>query len=167
MPRPAWLALGAAAGALALDVAAPLAVRLGAGCVLAMALVLAAIRRPRIALSAAAVGLGVLAIACRAGLANHATSASVVLPSGEGPWVGVVQGVGAPRAGSRPAIVLLALEPPLLVAVTLPSYPAVVPSDRIELHGRIRAPPLDNYGAYLARIGAAGTLRSDSLALLP
>src|SRR5437867_4197507 len=42
MPRPAWLAVGAAVGALALDVAAPLAVLLGAGCALPVAPALAA-----------------------------------------------------------------------------------------------------------------------------
>ena len=167
MPRPAWLAVGAALGALALNVVAPLAVLLGAGCALTMAFALAAAHRPAIARSAAALGFGVLAIGFRGGLTSHATAAGTALPAGEGPWVGVVQSVGAPRAGSRPAVVLLSLEPPVLVATTVPSYPAVVPSDRVELHGRIRAPPLDDYGAYLARIGATGTLRADSLELLP
>src|SRR6185312_6305328 len=72
------------------------------------------------------------------------------------------------RAGARPALVQLETEPPALVAATLPWYPPVVPGDRIELRGRIRPPPAaDDYGAYLERIGAVGTLRAESISLAP
>ena len=74
--------------------------------------------------------------------------------------------VGAPREGSRPAVVRLD-QPPVTVAATLPWYPAVVPNDNVELAGRIRPPPEDDYGKYLARIGAVGTLRAERLELLP
>jgi competence protein ComEC len=166
MPRPAWLAIGAAAGALALDAIAPLAVLLAAGCLVSVA---AALHSPPHAMKArvaAAVALGVLAVGIR-GASAHAPAGTTTVPRGEGPWVGVVHGVGSPRAGSRPATVQLETDPPLLVAATLPWYPSVVPGDRVELRGGIRAPPADDYGAYLARIGAAGTLRADGLKLLP
>ena len=39
--------------------------------------------------------------------------------------------------------------------------------DRVEVRGTVRPPPPDDYGAYLARIGAAGTLRADGLEVLP
>src|SRR6185295_9466116 len=54
-----------------------------------------------------------------------------------------------------------------LVAATLPWYPSVDPGDRVRLEGRVRPPPDDDYGAYLARIGATGTMRASSLELLP
>jgi competence protein ComEC len=110
--------------------------------------------------------LGVIAIGLRAGLEAGPPAVLAPAPSGDGPWVGVVQTVGAPRAGTRPATVLLEGTPAALVAATLPWYPPVVPSDRVELRGRIRPPPPDDYGAYLARIGAVGTLRADRLELL-
>ncbi|HTK44469.1 MAG TPA: ComEC/Rec2 family competence protein [Patescibacteria group bacterium] len=167
MPRPAWLAIGAAAGALALGLpASPLVLLLGASCALAVSVALHASGRAGPARRAAALGLGVLAIAIRAG-ATPPPSGPGRLPAGEGPWIAVVHSVGAPRVGARPAVIELQTEPALLVAATLPWYPPVVPSDRVELRGRIRPPPGDDYGGYLARIGAVGTLRADSLALLP
>ena len=42
-----------------------------------------------------------------------------------------------------------------------------MPGDRVEVAGRIRPPPADEYGEYLAKIGAIGTLRADALELLP
>jgi len=166
MPRPAWLAIGAAAGALALDALAPLVVLLAGACVLSVSTALLASRRPGKARAATAIALGVLAVGIR-GTTSHAPAGATALPRGDGPWVGVVQSVGSPRAGSRPAVVQLETDPPLLVAATLPWYPSVVPSDRVELRGGIRAPPPDDYGAYLARIGAAGTLRAEGLNVLP
>ena len=53
------------------------------------------------------------------------------------------------------------------VAATLPWYPSVIPNDRIELGGSIRPPPEDDYGVYLARIGAIGTIRADQVQVLP
>ena len=84
----------------------------------------------------------------------------MALPGGDGPWIGVVQTVGAPRAGTRPATMLVEVEGggPVRIAATLPWFPAVVPGDRVEVAGRIRPPPADEYGEYLAKIGAIGTL---------
>ena len=167
MPRPAWLAIGAAAGALALSAISPLAVVLSAGCGLVASLAALAGRRPDAARKLAPLALGIAAIGLRGGLAAQALPDTGPIPGGDGPWFAFVQSVGAPRAGGRPAVVTLQTVPPVIVAATLPSYPAVVPSDRVELRGRIRPPPEDDYGAYLARIGAMGTLRVDSLSLLP
>ncbi len=168
MPRPAWLAIGASVGALALDVApSPLVLVLCAAAGLAVSVALVASGRPVAARRSAALALGVLAIAIR-GATAPAPGAPGVAPDGDGPWLGVVQSVSAPRAGARPALVQLETEPPALVAATLPWYPPVVPGDRIELRGRIRPPPAaDDYGAYLERIGAVGTLRAESLSLAP
>ncbi|HEY4188835.1 MAG TPA: ComEC/Rec2 family competence protein [Candidatus Limnocylindrales bacterium] len=75
--------------------------------------------------------------------------------------------MGAPRDGNRLATIRLEGDAPILIAATLPWYPPVVPGDRVQVHGGIRPPSPDDYGAYLARIGAVGTLRADALALLP
>jgi competence protein ComEC len=167
VPRPAWLAVGAASGSLALGLAlSPLVVILCGCCALAVSVALRVSGRRTEASRSAALSVGVLAIALR-GASALPPSASAKIPAGDGPWIGVVQSVGAPRAGARPAVVEIETQPPVLVAATLPWYPAVVPSDRVELTGRIRPPPPDDYGAYLARIGAVGTLRADGIELLP
>jgi competence protein ComEC len=114
----------------------------------------------------APIALGVLLVSLRAELRGGAPPPGPV-PVGDGPWVGVVESVGAPRQGQRPATIRLAIVPPTRVAATLPWYPPVVPGDRIQLRGHVRPPPPDDYGAYLARIGAAGTLRADQLQVLP
>jgi len=167
MPRPAWLALGAAAAALASTSVSPPAIALAAAALLAVACALWASQRVVPARSTMAFAIGVAAIAARAALTSGPSSPAAAIPTGDGPWTAVVQSVGAPRAGSSPAVVLLEREPPIVVAATLPWYPPLVPGDRIELRGRIRAPPADDYGAYLARIGAVGTLRADGLRALP
>jgi competence protein ComEC len=167
MPRPAWLAVGAASGALALAAAvAPVVTSLGLG-LLSLSVAAAGARRRTIAWRLALLAIGVLAIGLRSTLAGPPAPVTQAVPNGEGPWIGVVQSVGAPRAGARPAVIRLETDPPLLVAATLPWFPAVVPSDRVELRGRIRPPPDDEYGEYLARIRAAGTLRAEALDLLP
>jgi len=166
VPRPAWLAIGAAAGAVGLGATSPLAIVLFAGCGLVASLATLALRRPGTARKLAPVALGIAAIGLRGGLATPQVPDPGSIPGGDGPWVAVVQSVGAPRSGARPAVVRLETVPPVIVAATLPSYPAVVPSDRIELRGRIRPPPADEYGTYLARIGAIGTLRVESVTLL-
>jgi competence protein ComEC len=112
------------------------------------------------------VAIGVLAIGLRLLVGANAPALGSI-PDGAGPWIGVVESVGAPRDGTRPATLRLETELPVLVAATLPWYPPVVPGDRVQLRGRIRPPSADDYGAYLARIGAIGTLRADSLDVLP
>jgi competence protein ComEC len=166
VPRAAWLALGAAAGALGLGllpdvVVAMLGIALGCAAVAARSL-----GRER-STQLVACAIGVAAIGLRGAMTADALVPLEPPPVGDGPWVAVVQSVGASRAAVRPAIVRLEAKPPVLVAASLPWYPAVVPSDRIALSGRIRPPPDDDYGAYLARIGAVGTLRAETLKLLP
>jgi competence protein ComEC len=167
MPRPAWLAVGASVGALALHLApSPVVLLLCAASWLAVSVALQVTGRAGPAGRSAALALGILAIAIR-GATAPAPGAVGVAPAGDGPWIGVVHSVSAPRAGSRPALIQLEAASPVLVAATLPWYPPVVPGDRIELRGRIRPPPADDYGAYLERIGAVGTLRAESLAPAP
>ena len=167
MPRAAWLAVGAASGALALDVVpSPLVVPI-AGLALALLGVAARLAGRPGARLLPAIALGVLAIGTRATFGSADAAGPGPIPAGNGPWVGVVETVGAVRAGTRPATIRFEGVPSVLVAATLPWFPLVVPSDRVELRGGVRPPPDDDYGTYLARIGAVGTLRADGLALLP
>lgn len=167
MPRPAWLAVGAAVGALASATTLQLAVAPFGASLICAAVAMRVGRRAGSPRGFMPLAIGMAAIGLRAALGDSATAAPGPVPNGEGPWVGIVQSVGAPRAGARPATVRLDGTPAVLVAATLPWYPLVVPNDRVELRGRIRPPPADEYGAYLTRIGAAGTLRAEALALVP
>lgn len=124
-------------------------------------------RWARVPRGLAPAALGVLLVSLRVLAAGGVAADSGSIPSGDGPWIGVVQTVGAPRDGTRPTTIRLEGAAPVLLAATLPWYPSVVPGDRVEVAGRIRPPSADDYGVYLARIGAAGTLRTDSLELLP
>ncbi|HYK94866.1 MAG TPA: ComEC/Rec2 family competence protein [Candidatus Dormibacteraeota bacterium] len=170
MPRTAWLALGVAAGALLLDVTSGLVVALTGTAILCAAVGVRFASPSGAAQDAfrrfGPLALGLLVIGTR-GAAGGTAGAAVSIPPGAGPWVGLVDTVGAPRDGNRPATIRLEGNAPLLVAATLPWYPPVVPGDRVQVHGSIRPPPPDDYGAYLARIGAVGTLRADALELLP
>ncbi len=164
MPRPAWLAVGAAAGALALAVVPALAVAVAGLATVCASVAMRAMPQAPIARSLLPLAVGIVAIGLR-GAGEGSPPPLVAIPTGDGPWVAEVRSVGAPRAGTRPAVLELATDPPVLVAATLPWYPPVVPNDRVELRGRIRPPPADDYGQYLARIGAVGTLRAEFLEL--
>jgi competence protein ComEC len=164
---PAWLGIGAAIGALAVAWPGRASALLGGAVLLLLGVAWRASRRDgsRSRLLPIAVGVLVIGLRVVAGGASPATPGAI--PSGDGPWAGVVVSVGALRDGSRPAVVRLDGSPPVVVAATLPWYPAVVPSDRVALEGRIRPPPESEYGDYLASIGAVGTLRADGLEVLP
>jgi competence protein ComEC len=172
MPRAAWLALGATAGALGIGAIGPTRTVAAGALVVAVALAVRVLGTGRSDLSrrttqALALAIGALAIGARAIAGAGAPVAPVPIPSGNGPWVGTIQSIGPERAGTRPAVILITGPPALVVAATLPGYPPVVPADRVELAGRIQPPPHDDYGDYLGKIGAIGTLRADSLNLLP
>jgi competence protein ComEC len=163
----AWLAVGAAAGALAIG-AVPLIVPVACGAAALLVATAARVGRWRwLPAGAAPMSLGLLVIGLRIVAGGGAATTSGSIPAGDGPWVGLVETVGAPREGTRPSTIRLEGRDHVLVAATLPWYPGVVPGDLVQVEGRIRAPTPDDYGEYLARIGAVGTLRADSLELLP
>lgn len=169
MPRPAWLAVGATAGSLAIGLAPDAVALLLGPAVLLLALAAHALGARTASRRLVVLAVGALAISLRTAIAADPPPVSTSIPVGDGPWTGTIQTVGAPRVGTRPATMVLDLPdtPPVRVAATLPWFPAVVPGDRVEVGGRIRPPPEDEYGEYLAKIGAIGTLRADSLDLLP
>ena len=92
--------------------------------------------------------------------------ATTGIPPGDGPWTVIVESTGSPRDGHQTATVHL-LDPsggagPRLAA-TLPVFPDAVPGDRLTFAATILAPPESAYGAYLERIGAAGTVSVRSM----
>lgn len=174
MPSAVSLAIGVAAGALALEAAGAAPVVLAGS---ALLLVMWALRQrggaaadrhgPRGGgIGWAALALGLIAIGLRAGSAGTAHAGPAVLPTGDGPWSATVVSVGSPKAGTRPSVLQLDGSG-IVVAATLPWYPEVVPGDRIRTSGAIEPPPATDYATYLARVGAAGTLRAGALSLLP
>ncbi|HEX7949785.1 MAG TPA: ComEC/Rec2 family competence protein [Candidatus Limnocylindrales bacterium] len=168
MTRPGRVAVGAALGALVAGTVGGVTATLVAAVVLGGLVVVWAAVPPRSArlapwLQALA---GALLIGLRVAAAGPPPPA-VALPPGSGPWVAVVESVGSPNMGNRPAVVVIEEPAGLRVAATLPWYPEVAPGDRIEVGGSIEPPPDGDYGTYLRRIGASGTLRARSLAPAP
>ena len=159
MPRSGWLAVGAVVAALAGPLVHPTIAALFAGAV-AIVLLAARVGRP----APVAAGLGAVAITIRLAVGGPPPPPAE-LPEGAGPWSARVEAVGAPRRGEQVATVRLT-EPPVRLAATLPRYPPVAPGDLVEVEGRPREPPDDDYGRYLRRMGATGTLRSRSLAIV-
>lgn len=158
MTGPARLALGAAAGALvAAAVGAPATLVLASAC-LGCAAIWRSWRDGSPLGRLTPMGLGLLLVALRVSLPGPA-EAPAPPPTGSGPWAAVVESVGSPRDGARPAVVRLSTEPAVRLAATLPWYPEVIPGDRVRISGTPEAPPTDDgYGAYLRRIGASGTI---------
>jgi competence protein ComEC len=122
----------------------------------------------------APIAIGALAIGIRlAGVAPMAADGrSANLPDGRGPWTAIVESISPPRDGQQVATLRLAIDGQgpvrprdVVVAATLPRYPAIQPEDRVTVDGQIEAPPVGPYGEYLLRIGVDGSLRSRSLRL--
>jgi competence protein ComEC len=166
MPRSAWLAVGAVLGAVAVTADDPRA--------LAVALVAAAVGlsaaagarhawRPRLL----AIALGAVAIVARGAITPGASQA-MGAPDGSGPWRMTVESIGSPREGHQVATLHTdaAATTAFRLAATLPRYPEIGPGDVVEVAGGARARPDSQYGTYLARLGAWGTIDVRRLVLL-
>ena len=167
MPRSGWLATGGVAAALALSGEVTLAAVLAVAAV-ALGLVAFGVQRNAGGSGArgrfVAAAAGVLAVALRIGLqVGPGVPAASAIPTGVGPWSATVVAVGSPLDGQQRATLRLEITGTPLVAASLPRYPAVEPGDRARVGGAVRPPGDDAYGAYLARIGMVGTLRSSTL----
>jgi competence protein ComEC len=171
VPRSGWLAIGTVLGAWAVATLHPGPPAVALACAaLALAVLVPRLLptthggRGRSPLALVALGTLVLLLRSMAGPAP--TAAPSALPEGRGPWSGTVESVASPRDGTQMATLLL--EGGLRVAATVPRYPPLEPGARVVVDGRIQPPPVDDgYGAYLRRIGVAGTLRSHTLAAQP
>jgi competence protein ComEC len=163
MPAAGWLAIGAVIAALAAPSVAGTVLALLAASIAAAGLAVSG-RTTRRGMLAAAIGAGALAIRL---IALPAPPPEVVAPpEGSGPWVARVESIGAPRDGQQVATLRLEANPHVVVAATLPRYPAIDPGSRVEVSGAIQPPPEGGYGDYLRRTGVTGTIRSRSLEVL-
>ena len=81
----------------------------------------------------------------------------------------IVESVGSPRDGHQVATLRTvdAGAAGFRLAATLPRYPAIEPFDEIVVDGRTRPRPDSDYGRYLERLGAWGTIQADSLRVVP
>ncbi|MBA2700194.1 MAG: ComEC/Rec2 family competence protein [Chloroflexi bacterium] len=80
----------------------------------------------------------------------------------------LVESVGSPREGDQVATLRSAGGGgDFRLAATLPAYPAIEPGELLEVAGRTRPRPDSDYGRYLERLGAWGTLDVRSLRVLP
>ncbi len=163
MSRAVGLAIGASIGALGLEAAGAVPIVLVG---LAIGLVAITLRGPRRRGGLGPLAIGLLLVGLR-GMGGPHVSGHGPLPAGDGPWIGTIVSVGSENGPTRPAVVRLDSPVGVIVAATLPWYPAVGADDRVSIDGAIRPPPPDDYGAYLDRIGAAGTLRANGLEVLP
>ncbi len=82
-----------------------------------------------------------------------------------------MESVGSPKGTEQIAQVRLGDDPDqpgseALVEALLPRFPEIGPGDRIRIEGSVRPPGPDDYGAYLRRLGAAGSLRSPTLEII-
>jgi competence protein ComEC len=161
MPGSGWLALGAVLGALAGLHLGPSPTLLASLSLVAGSLAVQARLARTAHRNVLCLGVAALAIGLRI-LAGPGAPEPGPPPDGDGPWVVVVESVGAPRRGEQVATVRLDATR-VRVAVTLPRYPPIAPGAAVVVEGRIEPPPLDDYGTYLVRSGISGTLRSRSL----
>ena len=164
MPASGWLAIGSVVAALLAPNASVAVVALVAAGLAAAAWGVAHTTSRR---SLLAVAIGATLLVVRLAVAPAPAPVAAAIPEGRGPWVAVVESVGAPRDGSQVATLRLEGDEGVGVAATLPRYPAIEPGARIRVDGPIRAPPEGPYGDYLRRTGIAGTLRTRSLEVLP
>lgn len=174
VPRAAWFAAGAGVGAAGgwLGLAAPVAVALGLAALgLGGSLRGGGGRLARLAppgRAASAAGLGMAAVGLRLALAPGAAPVPPLASLGSPPWAAEVVSVGSPKDGAQLArLAIPGPEGTLIVAATLPAFPAVGAGATVEVGGQLAPPPEGGgYGEYLRRTGAAGTLRARSLRLL-
>jgi competence protein ComEC len=112
-------------------------------------------------------GIGALLVGVRV-LLGPGAAPPPPLPVDGGPWTGIIESLGAPRDGKQVVRVRLEGETgEVVVAATLPAYPAVAAGAVVEVDGRLRPPPEDDpYGEYLRRTGASGSLDACSLRVL-
>ena len=172
MGRTSWLALGAVAGALAVEYAPSLLVPLAAAsCAIGAGFLVAGARPLESARRAAALALvaGLLLICGRAGVGM------TVPPTQQDPigvenasgfeHEAVVLSVSTPSGGLQRAVLeLRPPEPAERVYSWLPRYPPVAPGDVVRVGGLLEPALTEGgFGEYLARSGLGSTVRARTL----
>lgn len=169
VPRVAWLAVGTALGAAGPTLGVPPWAMSSAGLAFIAAGSAASrgLAPPRRA-ALMALGLGLLVVAGRLAFGPASTSPAALPDDLRGPWSATVESVGSPREGHQVARLGIDADGgEVLVAATLPAFPALAAGDRVEVAGRLEPPPDDDpYGAYLRRSGVSGSLDARSLSLV-
>ena len=182
LPRSAWLAIGAVGGALAIaadghptPVVAAVVVVVALGSIGLRHLRAAHSGLRSVAGPVLATSIGALLVIARGGLPATAGPWPAAAPgdadAGTGRLVGLVEGVGTPKGTEQIAQVRLAGDPAqpgsgALVEAILPRFPEIGAGDRIAVSGSVQPPGADDFGTYLRRLGAAGSLRSPTLEIL-
>ena len=169
LPRSAWFAVGVAAGAAVGWAGGSPVLLLAAGLLAAAVGGLGAPVRTRPARRAvAAAGLGAVVVALRLALAPPDAALPPLADAGPAPWTAEVVSMGSPKDGAQLArIAIGGPAAPVVVAATLPAFPAVAAGAVIEVDGRLEPPPEDDpYGEYLTRTGASGSLRATSVRIV-
>ncbi len=116
-------------------------------------------------------GVGILLVAARStGLAPAPPLSSAEAIAGPGRFEAVVESVSSPKGAEQIALLRVgagfATGDGVQVEALLPRYPEIGAGDRIAVSGRLEPPGPDDFGAYLRRVGAAGSLRSATLELV-
>lgn len=130
-------------------------------------------RGPRSGAGLLALGIGILLIAGRgvAGASATRVGGTAAPIAASGSFEAEVESVGSPKGAEQIALLRIDEEsgPAVdgtMIEALLPRYPEIGAGDRVAVAGRLEPPGPDDFGAYLRRIGAAGSLRSPTLELL-
>lgn len=169
LPRAAWFAIGVGAGAAVSWVGGWPAATLAAGLAgIAVGASVSASRRPAPRQAVVAASIGAVLVALRLLAAPAGTAAPDLSGAGDPPWTADVVAVGTPKDGRQ--LVRLAIRTPgdpVVVAATLPAFPAVAAGAVVAVDGRLEPPPGDDgYGEYLRRTGASGSLRATAVRIV-
>lgn len=175
VPRAGWLAVGAIAAAVALEMTSAdrtLSILLGlVGGLSSLAATVAVALRGHATLAVLCLALGSVAVRVAVGVVLSG-STSVGLPPDTDTWQGRVADVSAPAGMEQRAFIELT-HPTLddqrwLVYAWLPRHPALTRGDILALEGSVEPAPTDGggFGGFLAARGAVGTLRAHDVRLV-
>ncbi len=176
LPRSGWLAIGAVVGALAvgadqrLPVIGAVAIAVIAGGALTRVAPPVPNRPGHPARDALAAAIGVLLIVSRSALTGGGEVAVTSTESSPGGgFRAVVESTSPPKGSEQIALIRVRTGTGTagqLIEALLPRYPEIGTGDQIAVRGSVEPPGDDDFGAYLRRLGAAGSVRSATLVLI-
>jgi competence protein ComEC len=167
VPRATWFAVGVTAGAAAGWAGAWPAVAIAVGLLTVgvgeLVLPIGPTRRAIVATA-----FGAMLVAIRLAVAPAGDGLPRLSSAGAAPWTADVVAMSSPKDGSQYArLAIRASGPPVVVAATLPAFPAVTVGAVVAVEGQLEPPPAgDPYGDYLERTGASGSLQATNLRIL-